>query len=48
MTLGQQFGSERSHSSERSDCENGWVNWRSVRMDDDPAAWAEAKDELGL
>ena len=38
----------RRHPSERSDRENGWIDWRAVKTDDDPAAWAEAKDELGL
>jgi hypothetical protein len=38
----------RPHPSERSARENGWINWRSVITDDDPAAWAEVKDELGL
>ena len=38
----------RPHPSERSARENGWINWRSVMTDDDPAEWAAAKDELGL
>ena len=38
----------RPHPSDRSDRTNGWIDWRAVRTDDDPAAWAEARDELGL
>jgi hypothetical protein len=38
----------RPHPSERGATENGWIDWWAVRRDDDPAAWAEARDELGL
>jgi hypothetical protein len=38
----------RPHPSERSDRANGWIDWRAVRTDDDPAKLAEARDELGL
>jgi hypothetical protein len=38
----------RPHPSERSDRENAWIDWRGVMTNDDPAAWAEAKDQLGL
>jgi hypothetical protein len=38
----------RPHPSDRSDRENGWIDWDRIQANDDPAAWAEAKDSLGL
>ena len=48
MTRQDLDGQGRPHPSERGDRQNGWIDWRGVRLDDDPALWAEAKDELGL
>jgi hypothetical protein len=36
------------HPTERGDRKNYWIDWRSVKLEDDPALWAEAKDSLGL
>jgi hypothetical protein len=41
-------GQGRLQPTEHSDRENPWIDWRGVRTDDDPALWAEAKDEFGL
>ena len=41
-------GQGRPHPTDRGDRENHWIDWGSVKSDDDPALWAEAKDELGL
>jgi hypothetical protein len=38
----------RPHPAERSDRNNHWIDWRGVRLDDDPAAWAEAREGFGL
>jgi hypothetical protein len=38
----------RPHPTERGDRGNHWIDWRGVKLDDDPALWAEAKDSLGL
>jgi hypothetical protein len=38
----------RPHPTERGDRGNHWIDWRGVKLDDDPAFWAEAKDSLGL
>jgi hypothetical protein len=38
----------RPHPTERGIRENHWIDWRGVMIDDDPAAWAEAKDGIGL
>ena len=38
----------RPHPSDRSARENSWIDWDGPKVDDDPAAWAEAKDALGL
>ena len=41
-------GQGRPHPTDRGDRGNEWIDWGSVKSDDDPALWAEAKDELGL
>jgi hypothetical protein len=38
----------RPHPTERGVRENYWIDWHGVAIYDDPAAWAEAKDGLGL
>ena len=43
MTRQDLDGQGRPHPAERGDRENHWIDWGSVKSDDDPALWAEAK-----
>ncbi|MDB5352699.1 MAG: hypothetical protein JWN86_3946 [Planctomycetota bacterium] len=48
MTRQDLDGQGRPHPTERGDRQNARIDWRGVKLDNDPALWAEAKDELGL
>jgi hypothetical protein len=38
----------RPRPTDRGSPMNGWIDWRGIRLDDDPAAWVEAKESLGV
>jgi hypothetical protein len=48
MTRHDLDGQGRPHPADRSDRQNGWIDWHGAQVDDDPATWAEARESLGL
>jgi hypothetical protein len=48
MTRHDLDGQGRAQPADRSDRNNHWIEWCGVRLDDDPARWAAARDGLGL